>query len=266
MNNSKRLQVASKLARTLDKNKIIGFYGQPDLDILQVFIKSGYQLLDLDIGSASIKDAPAPKTCCQIIQNILSNAWHYQQQLGVVLCCVGKDKCSEGAVVQEIIKSWGIPTLDATNHQRKPLRPLLLSKAKALLVQRVERIMRLCYQPLTDEEEKQYRKNQMESGEIGFWGVPPNDVTLLEIFPETTEIFGWIRLVEQGIPCRLDLEPNINPSVPTVFYCQTFCHKQLLAHQLAERYGGLVVDGQESITGSMRAKLEAFIHFKQRRS
>lgn len=81
--------------------------------------------------------------------------------------------------------------------------------------------------------------------EFGFWGVPPNDLEILKLFPDTTHVYGWTRCVEAGTPADLDLEMYVDENVPTVFYAQAFCAKSQLAKYLADKYNGLYV----SLTG-----------------
>ena len=93
----------------------------------------------------------------------------------------------------------------------------------------------------------------------GFWGVPPNDLELLKLFPNTTRVYGWVRCVEAGTPADLDLEMYIDENVPTVFYAQAFCAKSQLAKYLADKYNGLYVDIDDYASNSIKAKIEAFL-------
>ncbi len=45
-------------------------------------------------------------------------------------------------------------------------------------------------------EEKDYSYLPESKPQFGFWGVPPNDLSILEIFPDNTHVFGWTRCVE----------------------------------------------------------------------
>ena len=93
----------------------------------------------------------------------------------------------------------------------------------------------------------------------GFWGVPPNDLEILKLFPDTTHVYGWTRCVEAGTPADLDLEMYVNPKVPTVFYAQAFCSKAQLAKYLADKYNGLYIDIDDYASNSVKAKIEAFL-------
>ena len=64
---------------------------------------------------------------------------------------------------------------------------------------------------------------------FAFWGVPPNDFSILDLFPNETHLLGWTRCVEAGVPADIELEMFVEPEVPTVFYAQAFCAKAQLA-------------------------------------
>ena len=100
---------------------------------------------------------------------------------------------------------------------------------------------------------------QQVKPEYGFWGVPPNDLDFLDIFPNNTHVYGWVRCVEAGRPADLELEMFVDESVPTVFFAQTFCAKMQLAKYLAKKHHGLYVDVDDTASNSVRAKIEAFI-------
>ena len=100
---------------------------------------------------------------------------------------------------------------------------------------------------------------QLEQPEAGFWGVPPNDFALLELFPPTTAVYGWVRCVEAGVPADLELETYVKPGVKTVFFTQSFCSKGILARELAEKHHGLFIDQEKTTTQSLKAKVQAFL-------
>jgi hypothetical protein len=94
----------------------------------------------------------------------------------------------------------------------------------------------------------------------GFWGVPPRDFSILELFPDTTHIYGWTRCMENKTPANHDLELYCNKSIPTVFYAQSFCAKTALARHLAIRHPhGLYLDSDVTAGGSAKAKIQAFL-------
>ena len=97
---------------------------------------------------------------------------------------------------------------------------------------------------------------------FGFWGVPPNDLSVLELFPDDTHLYGWCRCVDAKAPADLELEMYVDKDVPTVFYAQAFCAKMQLAKYLANKYGGLYIDIDDIATNSTKAKIEAFIELR----
>ena len=93
--------------------------------------------------------------------------------------------------------------------------------------------------------------------------MPPHDGRILDLFPGTTHVYGWVRCVEAGRPADLELECFVDEDVPTVFFTQSFCAKQDLAHHLAGRYRGLAVDCHREINDSILAKVEAFLRLSR---
>ena len=250
-----------ELAKKGNNKKIIGFYGQPDQKVMDIFREYGYHFLDLDIDYKSPNFKIVPDVYCHIIRDVVNNAFHFRRKIYIIICTTGPDKCDQGRNVRDILEMEGFDLIDATNFCMEPIRPLLISAAKGPLRERVNRIMELCFNPLAKEEIKYYSKNRCKP-RFNFHGVPPEDVELLDIFPEETHIQGWTRLVELGIPARVDLEWVIGNSEPTVFFTQNFCNKELMGKYLAEKYNGLHVDGHGKLSGAVRAKLEAFIKLR----
>ena len=94
----------------------------------------------------------------------------------------------------------------------------------------------------------------------GFWGVPPRDFSILQLFPETTHVFGWSRCMENKTPDNTTLEEYMDPSIPTVFFAQSFCAKTALAKHLAGKHPqSLYVDCDVTAGNSTKAKIQAFL-------
>ena len=96
----------------------------------------------------------------------------------------------------------------------------------------------------------------------GFWGVPPNDLEVLRLFPDSTHVYGWTRCVEAGVPADIDLEMYVDENIPIVFYAQAFCAKSQLAKYLADKYNGLYIDIDDYASTSVKAKIEAFLRLR----
>ena len=111
-------------------------------------------------------------------------------------------------------------------------------------------------------ENKDYTNLETSKAKFGFWGVPPNDLSILELFPPETHVFGWTRCVEANAPADIDLEMFVEKDLPTVFYSQAFCAKSQLAKFLADKYDGLYIDIDDYATNSIKAKIEAFIKLR----
>ena len=83
-------------------------------------------------------------------------------------------------------------------------------------------------------EQKEYNFTPTNA-KFGFWGVPPNNLSILELFPDNTEVFGWLRAVEAGYPGDFEIETYVNKDLPTIFFAQAFCSKTQLAKYLANK-------------------------------
>lgn len=248
-----------------NRSKKVGFFGQPDQRTINIFKKAGYQFLDLDINFHSPKQDVVPDVYCHIIRDIVNNLFYFKNELEYVICTTGRDKCDQGRNVRDLFSQKGFKVIDASNINSVPLRKPIISQACGNLKQRIIRIMELIYKPLSASEEEYYLNNQCES-RFNFHGVPPQDIELLTIFPDDTHIYGWTRLVEMGIPSRVDLEWDIDDISPTVYFSQSFCNKQMMAEHLAQKNHGLYIDEHGRMTDSIRAKLEAFVSLKGRKA
>lgn len=256
-------QRLEELIPSIPKDKKIGFWGQPDQATIDMLGRAGFEFVDLDIALDSPDAGITPKVCCHIISDIVNNALAMEAELGLLIATSGVDKCDQGRNIRDLLAMMGYNVMDASNFNIEPIRPLLISTAKGPLAPRIARIMRLLYEPLTPEEINFFQENQCEP-DFNYHGVPPQDFSLLDIFPETTHIWGWIRLVELGVPGMVDWEWQIGEGIPTVFYTQSFCNKEIMAKYLAQKHHGLHIDGHGAISNSVEAKLQAFLTLQKR--
>jgi len=243
---------------TDNQRKLIGYFGFPRRALLREVrerFSEDLQLVDLDVAAGAPDSGLLPRATCRIIANIVDNAAHLGDRLSAVVAAVGEDKCDRGRHAAWILKDMGLKVFESRFPEDEfEDRELVWSTGRGDLPGRIDRIMETIVDP-SPPADPPVRCEPSH----GFWGVPPNDFRLLELFPETTHIYGWIRCVEAGRPADLDLECMVDEGISTVFFHQSFCAKQDLAHNLAERYGGIAVDCHREINDSILAKVEAFI-------
>lgn len=235
--------------------KKIGFWGYPHPDIIKE-IKSKYpnaEWIDLDIDFSYPKTNILPDAYCKIIRNIIDNAIYLKPEL--IIAPIGKDKCDSGWFASKILKEKGFNVIQTIFEDLEPKREIKICTSNLPLHEKVTKITDniIDYNPIEIEK---------CDAKFGFWGVPPNDLEILKLFPNETHVYGWIRCVEAGTPADLDLEMFIDENVPTVFYSQAFCSKSSLAKYLADKYNGLYIDIDDYASNSIKAKIEAFIKLR----
>lgn len=236
------------------EKKKIGFYGYPPEAVIADYKNQGYEFIDLDIDFQAPDSGLLPHTTCQIIKNIVDNAFYYRNELELIIATVGEDKCDNGRFTSKLLSENGFKLLNTTNTNMKR-RPTPISDSDLPLLKKIDFIMDgvvIHQQPLPD-----YKK--LENPRFGFWGVPPNDFSILELFPKETALLGWTRCVEAGTPGDLELEMFVPQGIKTVFFTQSFCAKGMLAKHLAEKHRGLFIDLEKYATHSIIAKIEAFL-------
>ena len=239
---------------------IVGYFGCPPREALQdAAARAGASscLVDLDVPCGAASSGLIPETSCRILHNIADNAFALRDRLFAVVASVGEDKCDGARFVASLLRSSGAVVEEVRNLNATP-SPVIISTSSLPLRQKITGIMDTVATPPSAEAPPQCEPSH------GFWGVPPNDLSLLDLFPPTTHVYGWARTVEAGVPSSLELERMVTPGVPTVFFVQTFCQKQIIAHELAARHGGLVVDIDTDLTQTARVKIEAFVRLINR--
>ncbi|MBQ8634695.1 hypothetical protein IJ425_00895 [bacterium] len=241
----------------MDGKNIIGFWGYPHPELIEKYKKlyPTAQWVDFDIDYGFVKQDILPESYCTIIKNIINCAVHYKNDLIVILAAIGKEKCDSGWFAYEILKDMGYPIECSIFEEKSYKRDVRISTSNFPLRQKVELITKEIYEP-GNLEVKQCK------AKFGFWGVPPNDLSILELFPDETHLYGWTRCVEAMTPADVELEMYIDKDVPTVFYSQSFCSKAQLAKYLADKYNGLYIDIDDTITNSTKAKIEAFLRLR----
>lgn len=241
----------------------IGFWGYPHPDIINKTKKDypNAEWIDLDIDFAYPKTNILPESYCKIIRNIIDNAMYLKPDL--ILAPIGKDKCDSGWFASKILEDMGFKVVQTIFEELSTKREIVISDSNLPLLDKITTITASIINPdLITEiiiQNKLSNIDKSNSFTPGFWGVPPNDLEILKLFPNTTRVFGWTRCVEAGTPADLDLEMYVDENVPTVFYAQAFCAKSQLAKYLADKYNGLYIDIDDYVSNSIKAKIEAFL-------
>lgn len=233
----------------------IGFWGYPDPKITEE-IKNQYpdaEWIDLDINFGYKDNNILPKSYCQIIKNIVNNS--IELKPAKIIAPIGKDKCDSGWFASKLLADMGFDVIQTIYEQTTEKKDIVICDSNLPLFDKVNNIMNNIIYPKKFNLEK-------SDAEFGFWGVPPNDLEILKLFPDTTHVYGWIRCVEAGTPADIDLEMYVDENVPTVFYSQAFCSKAQLAKYLADKYNGLYIDIDDIANNSTRAKIEAFLRLR----
>ena len=238
----------------------IGFWGYPTPEIVRE-LKKNYpntEWVDLDIGSGAADIKLLPDSYCKIIKNIINNSFALKDELVKIVAPIGKDKCDSGWFAAKILKDNGFDVIETKFESLERLREVKICTSNLPLYDKVNTIMN----NLVIGREVDTTKLTRTKPQFGFWGVPPNDLNLLKLFPDNTHVYGWIRCVEAGVPADVELEMTVDEDVPTVFYAQAFCAKCQLAKYLADKYNGLYIDIDDVASNSVLAKVEAFLKLR----
>lgn len=238
----------------LKKRKVIGIWGYPDTEIFMQVRKKHpqHEIIDLDVNYKMPSSNIIPDAYCRIIRNIIDNSIALKDNIEVIIAAVGEEKCDAGRFAAKILEDMGFNVIQTKYNDNCKNNTTLISTSNLPLKKKIVKIM-------DNIIEKQEIKFEQVAPEYGFWGVPPNDLSFLELFPDTTHVYGWTRAVEAGRPADIDLEMFVDENIPTVFFAQTFCAKMQLAKYLAKKHDGLYVDVDDKASNSVKAKIEAYI-------
>jgi hypothetical protein len=241
------------------RRRKVGFIGCPPTEVLAEFYED--ELIDLDNEIAGVAAGESekllPANTCRIIKRILDNA--LTVDLDLIVFDDGYSKCDNarflGQLLDESLKD--VPLIRTQNDSTKP-RGTPICDSQLPLSEKVDLILVELTGP-----EKTDSLPPCPNPPAAFWGVPCADTSIYGLFPAGTLVLGWLRCCENRTPADLKLECWVAPGVPTVFYAQTFCSKNILAKHLAAKHNGLYVDSDGTISRSERAKIEAFLHFRR---
>ncbi|MFC1837579.1 hypothetical protein ACFLYW_02740 [Thermodesulfobacteriota bacterium] len=237
--------------------KNVGIVGMPPLDIIRDLNECSAVIHDLDtpmIKADIDLTAPyLPRVYCAILRTVVLNALHLK--LDAIYIDTGQGKCDCALHVATVLEDMlSIPVHRTTNEDMAGYGTPICRSSMGLL-QKFERI--------TDgvkTVEKPGGSPEPCNPTAGFWGVPPRDFSILELFPDSTHIYGWTRCMENKTPADHALELHYNPDIPTIFYAQSFCAKTALARHLADKHPhGLYLDSDVTAGTSAKAKIQAFL-------
>lgn len=239
----------------------IGFTGVPPLEKIKEF-KSKYpnaKWFDLDVPTVGISKEFAvqyiPETTCSIIQTILANSFAIKPD--VIIAVTGSAKCDQMRFLIPIMERLlpNLKIIETQNNDSKNFGTPISTSALPL-----EEKIRLITESVLNIEPN-YAPDLIKP-KAGFWGVPPYDFSILKLFPNQTHVFGWTRCIENKTPSNLNLELYVEQELPTVFFCQSFCAKNILAKELAHKHKGLYVEADGFIDNSTKAKIRAFLELR----
>ncbi len=240
---------------------IIAFWGYPERSLIKKtkdeYPNAKWVDLDIDINAPDLK--LLPENYCVIIKNIYNNALFLKDKIIKILAPIGKDKCDSAYFASEILKEAGFCVIQTIFEDICPdIKEIKVpvSKSSMPLRKKIELITKNIV------EQKDYSYLKPVKPRFGFWGVPPNNLSLLDLFPDETEVFGWCRAVEAGYPGDYSLETFVEKNLPTIFFTQAFCSKTQLAKYLANKYDGLFIDVDVCPNSSIKAKIEAFLKLR----
>ncbi len=251
--------------------QVVGFWGYPKPSLIEE-TKQKYpdaEWVDLDIDFNYPKTNILPDAYCKIIRNIIDNTFYLKPD--VILAPIGKDKCDSGWFASKVLMDLGFNVIKSIYEDIEPKRAIVICDSNMPLYEKFQTITAgIADSSIWDNAVKKiksgfYSRSQEKTSVSftpGFWGVPPNDLEILKLFPDTTRVYGWTRCVEAGTPADLDLEMYVDENVPTVFYSQAFCSKAQLAKYLADKYNGLYIDIDDYASNSIKAKIEAFLRLR----
>jgi hypothetical protein len=237
------------------RRRRIGFAGCPPEEILAP--RREEELIDLDnevAGVVSHSDTHLPRTTCQIIRRIFDNAMSLD--LDEIVIDEGYGKCDAARGLADVLEALLSVPIVRTDNDNREAAGTPLADAALPLRQKMELILEGLVRP----EKGDYALESHPRAAV--WGVPAADFSLYELFPDGTQVLGWSRCLENRTPADWQLEMWVPEGVPTVFFAQTFCPKNIIAHHLAQSHGGLHVDADGVLSLPVRAKIEAFLRFK----
>ncbi len=238
-----------------ERKKRIGFVGCPPEEALAA--RRCEELIDLDNlveGVEARSESLLPRSTCRIIRRILDNA--LALGLDEIVIDEGYGKCDAARGLAEVLEGLlNISVVRTQNENRRGSGTPICDSDLPVL-----RKMELILEGLVAPQELELRREAEPRAAI--WGVPAADLSLYQLFPDGSQVLGWARCLENRTPADWELEMYVPEGVPTVFFAQTFCPKNVVAGHLAREHNGLHVDADGALSQPVRAKIEAFLRFR----
>jgi hypothetical protein len=234
----------------------VGIAGVPSQQILDIYIGDGSDVVDLDMPLDDVEyfdviERFSPKIYCATLRTVFVNALTLKPQ--IIIADVGEGKCDGMRFIAEALRDLLPDTkIITTRNMHAPPQGNPISISDLPLREKMNRIVNSIIRDVN-------RDVRPCKPTAGFWGVPPRDFSILDLFPNTTHIYGWARCMENKAPDSMEIELQGSSEVPTVFFAQSFCQKSMLARYLAHKYNGLFVDVDAQMDDSVRTKVVAFL-------
>ncbi len=238
-----------------ERKRRIGFAGLPPEEALAP--RRAEELIDLDNfveGVPARSESLVPRTTCRIIRRILDNA--LALNLDEIVIDEGYGKCDMARGLAEVLEGLLTIPIIRTQNDNRVGAGVPICDSTLPLVRKMELILEGIAHPQKLELEAEPRPR------AAIWGVPAADFAIYKLFPDGTQVLGWTRCLENRTPADWELERWVPEGVPTVFFAQTFCPKNVVAAHLARQHHGLHVDVDGVLSQPVRAKVEAFLRFR----
>jgi hypothetical protein len=234
----------------------VGIAGVPSQQVLDTYIGDGTDVVDLDTPLDGVEyfdviEEFSPRVYCATLRTVFVNALTLKPK--IIIADVGEGKCDGMRFIAEALRDL-LPDTEiiTTRNMSAPPQGNPISVSDLPLREKMNRIVGSIIEDVD-------RDVQPCEPTAGFWGVPPRDFSILDLFPDTTHVYGWARCMENKAPDNLEIELQVDAEVPTVFFAQSFCQKSMLARYLAHKYNDLFVDIDARLDDSTRAKVIAFL-------
>jgi hypothetical protein len=248
-----------------ERKRRIGFAGCPPEEVLAA--RRCEELIDLDNlveGVEHRSESLLPRTTCRIIRRILDNA--LALDLDEVVIDEGYGKCDTARGLADVLEELLDIPITRTQNESRVGAGTPISDSDLPLVRKIELILDGLARPTVGAHgpSATLRVNHAPIGHppAAIWGVPAADFAIYELFPDGTQVLGWTRCLENRTPADWELETWVPNGLPTVFFAQTFCPKNVVAAHLARKHNGLHVDVDGVLSQPVRAKIEAFLRFR----